>query len=124
MPLYICYCLDTPEGQLLRSLHKGAHKAESLKSRAAGTTVLGRALMSDEYTHKAGSPARTPEPEENSGVHPGIVGSVMFYRFPHIDQAWDRIRRDPYWVNGVWDHSKVTVVELDPEDSDHTVVFG
>ncbi len=80
--------------------------------------------MSDEYTNKAASPARTPEPEENSGVHPGIIGSVMFYRFPHIDDAWDRIRRDPYWVNGVWDHSKVIVVELDPEEVDHTVVFG
>lgn len=38
MPLYLVYCPDTPEGILLRSLHREAHKQESLKSRAAGTT--------------------------------------------------------------------------------------
>lgn len=47
----------------------------------------------------------------------------MVYRFPNIDEAWERVRRDPYWTGGVWDQDKVSVVELDPTDADATVAF-
>lgn len=42
----------------------------------------------------------------------GTLGSTMLYRFPTIEEAWERIKSDPYWVQGVWDKDRVTVNEL------------
>lgn len=78
--------------------------------------------MSPEYTSTAARPA--PEVDTSDGsVHPGFVGSVMFYRFNNIDEAWARLQRDPFWIHGIWDHERITVTELDPAAVDATVVF-
>jgi hypothetical protein len=48
----------------------------------------------------------------------------MLYRFPTIDQAWARIRGDPYWTEGVWDKDKVVIRELmeGPNDEELKVI--
>lgn len=45
----------------------------------------------------------------------------MIYRYPNLEAAWDRIKSDPYWNEGVWDQEKVDVRELLPGEGDDTM---
>jgi hypothetical protein len=45
----------------------------------------------------------------------------MLYRFDTIEQAWARLKADPFWTEGVWDRTKTIVRELDPEPIDATM---
>lgn len=42
----------------------------------------------------------------------GIFGFIMFYWFFIIEEVWERIKFDFYWVQGVWDKERVIVNEL------------
>jgi len=37
-------------------------------------------------------------------------GSVLLLRYPSLEDAWARVKRDVYWTAGVWDPDR-TVVE-------------
>lgn len=42
----------------------------------------------------------------------GMAGSVMMFRFPSLEDTWNRIKEDVYWTGGVWDKDKVVVEEF------------
>lgn len=48
-------------------------------------------------------------------------GSVMILRQPTIEAAWDRIKADEYWKQGVWDKEKVVVREIIGAPVDETI---
>jgi hypothetical protein len=50
-----------------------------------------------------------------------MKGSVMLYRYPTIEQAWTRIKADPYWTGDVWDKERVVVRELLEGSTDETL---
>lgn len=43
---------------------------------------------------------------------PELAGSVMLIRAENLERAWDRIRGDLYWTEGVWDQDKCRVDEF------------
>lgn len=45
----------------------------------------------------------------------------MILRQPTIEAAWDRIKADEYWKQGVWDKERVTVSELIGAPVDETI---
>lgn len=47
-----------------------------------------------------------------------MAGSTLLYRYPSIEEAWRRIKADPYWTSGVWDQGKVEVKELPGMEGD------
>ena len=43
---------------------------------------------------------------------PELAGSVMLIRAENLERAWDRIRGDLYWTEGVWDQDKCRVEQF------------
>lgn len=82
------------------------------------TTVFGRAYM-DEASATSNTRPKVEVPAGQIGA--GTLGSTMLYRFPTIEEAWERIKSDPYWVQGVWDKERVTVNELTYLPTDETL---
>lgn len=82
------------------------------------TTVFGRAYM-DEASATSNTRPKVEVPAGQIGS--GTLGSTMLYRFPTIEEAWERIKSDPYWVQGVWDKERVTVNELTYLPTDETL---
>ncbi|KAE8541557.1 hypothetical protein D1P53_002920 [Cryptococcus gattii VGV] len=118
MPLYLCLCPDYPNVFERRLAAREAHLAGSKVSREAGTTLFGRAYM-DEASATSNSRPKIEVPAGQIGS--GTLGSTMLYRFPTIEEAWERIKSDPYWVQGVWDKDRVTVNELAYLPTDETL---
>jgi hypothetical protein len=45
-------------------------------------------------------------------LKPVIDGSVMLLRAENIDKAWERIKSDVYWTEGVWDADQCVIREF------------
>lgn len=140
MPLYLVYCPDTTGGFEARMRVREAHVAASAESKQAGTTresvsgcvcdhcsqsphppatlitVFGRAFVNDQKTHH-----RSQAPMSAKEQHDGMAGSVMIYRFANIEDCWDRIKRDAYWTNHVWDHDRIVVREIIGAEGDEAL---
>ncbi|OCF44343.1 hypothetical protein I317_01788 [Kwoniella heveanensis CBS 569] len=41
-----------------------------------------------------------------------MAGSIMFFRYPSIEDTWKRVKEDVYWTEGVWNRGKVQVGEF------------
>nr|XP_019043140.1 hypothetical protein I302_08851 [Kwoniella bestiolae CBS 10118]OCF22070.1 hypothetical protein I302_08851 [Kwoniella bestiolae CBS 10118] len=109
MPLYICFCPDAQGAFDKRGEARADHLAMGQKDRADGKTVSH---------HEDRSP---PTAVDHDHLSPGTKGSTMIYRYHTIEQAWDRLRADPYWLKGVWDKEKATIHELAPSSTDETM---
>lgn len=56
------------------------------------------------------SSSSSPSSEAAKGpATPVIDGSVMLIRAESLDKAWERIKSDVYWKEGVWDTEKCFV---------------
>ncbi|WWD09721.1 hypothetical protein V865_007849 [Kwoniella europaea PYCC6329] len=118
MPLYICICPDAQGSLDKRRQTRAEHLALGQKDRAEGRTVFGRAFIDDSVSHHDDrSPPEVPSGELSSGTK----GSTMIYRYQTIEQAWSRLRADPYWIEGVWDKDRTTIHELAPGPNDDTI---
>jgi uncharacterized protein YciI len=137
MPLYFIYGPDYPGAVQKRLAARPAHLAMGAESGKKGEKGgsgkpiqtpsilsvfrLGRGwplCCSQEYSHtEAAPPPSFPSDEAN----PGMAGSGMIYRFKTLDDAWKRIKADPYWTEGVWDKEKMTIVELMEGPNDETM---
>ncbi|EJT47642.1 hypothetical protein A1Q2_04221 [Trichosporon asahii var. asahii CBS 8904] len=130
MPLYVCYCPDYPDNLQTRLKAREAHLAAATEDKKTGasesrdeawvcsgmqlTPVFGRAFLDDKRsTHTE----KQPHEDQLSGMD----GSVMILRQPTIEAAWDRIKADEYWKQGVWDKEKVVVREIIGAPVDETI---
>lgn len=68
--------------------------------------MFGRAFVDDAHSHHSAE-RKTPADQ-----HDGMAGSVMIYRYPTIEACWERIKRDVYWTEDVWDRDQVVVREI------------
>lgn len=113
MPLFACYCPDRADDVAARLAARPEHLALSQASVKNGSTgalklvialtpVFSRAWMNDKGE---------------------MVGSIMIYRMPNLDAAWDRIKRDPYWTGNVWEKDECRVHLLLERDGDETMGF-
>ncbi|WRT64441.1 uncharacterized protein IL334_001373 [Kwoniella shivajii] len=118
MPLYICFCPDESGAFEKRVAARGEHLALGQKDRAAGRTVFGRAFLDDTVAHHTD---RAPPAVPEGHLSPATRGSTMIYRYATLEEAWKRLKSDPYWVQGVWDKGKVTINELAYGPSDETL---
>lgn len=92
----------------------GKAKGELRKRDRQLTSVFGRAFLDDKTsTHTE----KQPHADQLSGMD----GSVMILRQPTIEAAWDRIKADEYWKQGVWDKEKVVVREIIGAPVDETI---
>jgi uncharacterized protein YciI len=41
-----------------------------------------------------------------------MAGSLMIVRAKSLDEAWERVRSDVYYTEGVWDRGRVVVEEF------------
>jgi hypothetical protein len=79
-------------------------------ARALPSLTLGLAVFGLGYLPPSGSPLRTsPLLPPNT---PPMAGSLMILRASSLDDAWERIRSDVYWTEGVWDRGQVKVEEF------------
>jgi len=69
--------------------------------------VFGRAFVDDKNSHHRSQPTLTPAEQ-----HDGMAGSVMIYRYPTIEDCWDRIKGDAYYTEDVWDKERIVVREI------------
>lgn len=92
---------------------RGGH-GRTMKGGIQLTAVFGRAFLNEETsTHTE----KQPHADQLSGMD----GSVMILRQPTIEAAWDRIKSDEYWKQGVWDKEKVLVREIIGAPVDETI---
>ncbi|ORX41041.1 hypothetical protein BD324DRAFT_647938 [Kockovaella imperatae] len=104
MPRFLCYCPDYPDALELRLSVRARHLEDSDRDKEAGRQTDGSAFLAIPGSEAA---SRTvPEGQ------PNLTGSFMIYNLETIDQVWDRIRKDAYWENNVWDREKLTVWPL------------
>jgi len=58
-------------------------------------------------TAEFGLAFKPPQPTAlPSGIDPStpnMAGSTMIFRAESLDSAWERIKTDVYWTEGVWD---------------------
>ncbi|RSH84086.1 hypothetical protein EHS25_005331 [Saitozyma podzolica] len=118
MPLYFIYGPDYPGAVQKRLAARPAHLAMGAESGKKGEKVFGRGFLSQEYSHTEAAP---PPSFPSDQANPGMAGSGMIYRFKTLDDAWKRIKADPYWTEGVWDKEKMTIVELMEGPNDETM---
>lgn len=46
----------------------------------------------------------------------------MIYRFPTIEEAWARLRKDIYYSQGVWDPERCSIIQLGDAPNNETLV--
>lgn len=120
MPLFICFCPDYPNNLQARLKVREEHLALGAKDRDAGKSGASADSFHTEYesvclTLAVFGRAFT---DPSSG---GMAGSTMIYRYPSLEAAWERIKRDPYWTGGVWDKEKLEIRQLADGPSDETL---
>lgn len=77
-------------------------------------TVFGRGFVSASSSGPEHNPLNATTPNR------GMAGSLMILRFPSLAEAWERIKGDAYWTEGVWDKERVEVRELLSVEGDET----
>ncbi|WVQ96568.1 hypothetical protein IAU59_003673 [Kwoniella sp. CBS 9459] len=117
LPLFFAFCPDNVTSSSdpgsdsdvfatrLRVRPKHFERVEEDKK--AGILGFGRGFLPPSESPLFSHPATADLPNKQP-----MAGSIMFFRYPSIEDTWKRVREDVYWTEGVWDKDRVQVGEF------------
>ncbi|KAL1408495.1 hypothetical protein Q8F55_005307 [Vanrija albida] len=114
MPLYLVYAPDPANNLENRLAARKAHFDAFGESIKDGHAVFGQGMVNDSTTTHIGAGERHADYDQVKDLD----GSVLLLRYGTIEEAWARVKADPYWTGNVWDKEKVVVRELIAQPTD------
>ncbi|KAK1925927.1 hypothetical protein DB88DRAFT_219488 [Papiliotrema laurentii] len=97
LPLFFAYCPDKA-GMLSKRMEvRPTHLARWSEEKDKGYGEFG-------------SGYKPLNPSSSGGLE--IDGSLMIFRAETVEKAWEKIKTDVYWTEGIWDQDKVVVREF------------
>ncbi|WVF69059.1 hypothetical protein IAT40_003833 [Kwoniella sp. CBS 6097] len=109
LSLFFAFCPDNtgPEVFTTRLRVRPKHFERVEEDKKAGILEFGRGFLPPSNSSLFSHPAIESLPNKQP-----MAGSIMFFRYPSLEDTWKRVKEDVYWTEGVWDREKVQVGEF------------